>query len=131
LSSSLVPPVAKADGVIVPPDDANVSTPDFHSPVFDSPNNPRHFPNDVPPLPLSSGCGNPACTHDHSMPLVPALRKDEKIQAVFMQGVITDQRRRRSGQSLMIDGVEEILKACNVRAGIVQFESGKVVTVPK
>ena len=73
-------------------------------------------------------CGVAGCTHDHSLPV---LKKDEKITAVFPLGVITDNGRRKIGQPVMIEGTEEILKICNVRLGLVTFESGKEIQVPK
>ena len=74
------------------------------------------------------GCGNPECTHDHSL---PPLKPNEKITAVFPLGVITDNGRRRIGQPVSIEGTEEIIKNINVRRGVVIFESGKEVMVPK
>ncbi|MCL2118574.1 MAG: zonular occludens toxin domain-containing protein [Planctomycetaceae bacterium] len=68
------------------------------------------------------------CTHDHSL---PPLKPNEKITAVFQLGVITDNGRRRIGQPVSIDGTEETIKAVNVRRGVVIFESGKEVSVPK
>lgn len=73
-------------------------------------------------------CGNPNCTEDHSLPV---LKSNEKITAVFPLGVITDNGRRRVGQPVSLDGVEEIIKSINVRQGVVSFESGKKITVPK
>ena len=89
------------------------------------------FPN-VPPSVVvpSHVCTDPGCDgHDHNAP--PKLKPNEKITAVFALGVITDNGRRRIGQPVSIDGVEEIIKATNVRNGVVVFESGKTVTVPK
>lgn len=84
----------------------------------------------TPPVPISPhvGCGDPHCTHDHSLPV---LKMNEKITAVFPAGVITDNGRRRIGQPVSIDGIEEVIKSTNVRQGVVTFESGKKVMVPK
>ena len=84
----------------------------------------------IPPAPIGHGCNDPNCTIDHSVP-VPLMKPNEKITAVFPLGVITDNGRRKIGQPVSIDGTEEIIKTINVRQGVVVFESGKMVMVPK
>jgi zona occludens toxin (predicted ATPase) len=126
----------KSSDVTAPVSSENVSIPKMSPtvplpalpPVFNPANNLHMLPNGMPPMPEISSCGTPGCTHDHSL---PPLKKDEKITAVFMQGVITDNGRRRIGQPVMIDGVEETIQSTNVRNGVVMFASGKAVTVPK
>jgi hypothetical protein len=127
-SSDATAPVSSGN-VTVPKMALPVSSmPPMPPPVFNPANNPLVFPNGMPPMPEISSCGTPGCTHDHSP---PPLKRDEKITAVFLQGIITDNGRRRIGQPVMIDGVEETIQSTNVRNGVVMFASGKAVTVPK
>ena len=143
-SSAVSNSFAKSQAVTTSPlsdTQVNVTTPQMSSPLMSGnpiynnglPSVPSvhvHGPDcnhDVPLIPLS--CAHDGCSHDHATPSKP--RKDERITAVFAAGVITDQGRRRIGQTLMIDGVEETLEATTVRNGVVLFKSGKTVTVPQ
>jgi len=120
----------QSDNVTIPR--MSPSIPDHAPPVYSSttPMYSRQYPGGQPPVSaVVGGCNDPHCTGDHGAPAKP--QKDEKITAVFAQGVITDNGRRRIGQPVMIDGEQQVIKGLNVRDGVVLFESGKSVTVPK
>jgi len=99
----------------------NVTTPDM---------TPVGRPLGTPPPFLSGTCTDPDCTHPHGLIYQPP-KPNEKIKAIFPLGVITDNGRRKIGQMVNIDGVEEVIQSCNVRLGVVVMESGKEIMVPK
>ena len=126
LSSAITPASAKTPHTPPAPEKTTVPqmTPPRPAPLSSQRSNVR-------PLPGNTGCTDPHCTHDHSLPPTPPPKSSERITAIFPLGVITDNGRRKIGQTVMIEGTEETIKVTNVRLGVVTFESGKKITVPK